>query len=99
MATSNYNRYNHFAILIPFPTCPDKKFLLNDLLQSYQEAPWWKPGSCQVQPEHEKKTEKVSRKTSVSKKASVSKVERKEKHAKITAAYLGRMSAVNKKAF
>ncbi len=52
-----------------------------------------------MQPEHEKKTEKVSRKTSVSKKASVSKVERKEKHAKITAAYLGRMSAVNKKAF
>lgn len=104
MATCNYNRYNHFAILIPFPTCPDKKFLLNDLVQSYQEAPWWKPGRCQVQPEEEKENAKASRKTSsnkstVSKKASVSKVERKEKHAKITAAYLGRMSTVNKKAF
>ena len=42
MTSIDHPRYNHFAMLIPFPICPNPQQLLNDLIAAKPEhVQWW----------------------------------------------------------
>jgi hypothetical protein len=83
-------------MLLSFPSCPDLKFLLNDIIRNSEVTPWWNQDHAPSQPgTRETKTNKKER---LPKKSCMSKVERKQHQTLITAAYLDRMPPTNKKA-
>ena len=93
-----YNRYNHFAMLLLFPTHPSGQFkLINDpvpeadnLIVPINNRLQWK------EPKVGKKQSKKDK--TVKKKSEMTKAERKQRNAEITSFYVGRMSATHKKA-
>jgi hypothetical protein len=83
-------------MLLSFPSCPDPKFLLNDIITNSEVTPQWNQDCAPSQPgNRESKTNKKER---LPKKSCMSKVERKQHQTLITAAYLDQMPPTNKKA-
>jgi hypothetical protein len=96
MTSVDHPRYNHFAMLIPVPICPNPQQLLNDLIAARPEhAQWWhqkkNPDAKKDAPGKEKKERIIKKNTSA-------KVERKQKQTLIMTAYVKRMCVTHKKA-
>jgi hypothetical protein len=45
-----YCCYNHFAMLLSFPSCPDPQCLLNDIIRNSEVTPWWNQDRAPSQP-------------------------------------------------
>jgi len=84
--------YNHFAMLISFPSCPSGNSLLNDVVAAAlaTEVPWWKKSTVASDNKKEQKA--------IKKKSGKSKVDRKSHQPLITSSYLTRMCTAAKKA-
>lgn len=100
----HYPSFNHFAMLISFPCCPENSSLLNDSVVGASEiqVPWWNKANTdgaseQPMNKKEQRTNKKVQKT-IKKKSGMSKVELKSRQASITSSYLHRMSTSSKKA-
>lgn len=96
MTSVDHPMYNHFAMLIPFPICPNPQQLLNDLIAAKPEhAQWWHqkktPDAMKDAPGNEKKERIIKKNLSA-------KVERKQKQTFITTAYVKWMCVTHKKA-
>jgi len=100
-----YERYNHFAILLHFPSCPtDPSTLINSKLQSIAvprppNEQWWKNVQG-VDKSIDTKSKKAVKESAVpsGKKSSMTKEEWKKKQRLITANYVQRMSRNQKQA-
>jgi hypothetical protein len=71
-------------MLLSFPSCPDLKFLLNDIIRNSEVTPWWNQDHAPSQPGTW--ATKTNKKEQLPKKSSMSKVEWKQHQTLITAA-------------
>jgi hypothetical protein len=50
-------------MLLPFPSSPDLKFLLNDIVRNSEVTPWWNQDRVPCVPEKRREKPKYSRKS------------------------------------
>jgi hypothetical protein len=73
-------------MLLSFPSCPDLKFHLDDIVRNSEIIPWWNQDWAHCVPK-KRETKKI-KKERLLKKSSMSKVEQKQHQALITIVYL-----------
>ncbi len=94
-----YDRYNHFALLLNFPSCPaNLSLLINSNLVGAEDEVIPPPKGQVNPPPKEQWWKKEQGKKTVKKKSAMTKVERKQHHADIMTKYLGRMPEAHKRA-